>query len=233
MSAGVIAAHYAASGGGGGGYATAVMADAPLFYGRLGEASGTTMVDSSGNGRNGTYSGAPVLGAAGLLTGDADTAVRFTGSNYATVPFASWLNAGTFTIEAIIKYTVWGTVLDRDQDNANRSFQWFVNGSGRLESNYWVTPGGLFTITGATALTLGQKYHVAMTHDGSNVRLYVNGVQDAVQARAGTVMASTNSALQIAANRSAFNMAQGTIDEVAYYGTALSATRLAAHYAAS
>ncbi len=60
-------------------YADVVLADSPLAYYRLGESSGTTMTDSSGNGRHGTYVGSPTLGAAGLVPGD--TCADFDGVN--------------------------------------------------------------------------------------------------------------------------------------------------------
>jgi RHS repeat-associated protein len=72
LSATRIAAHYAArSGESGSGYASAVLADAPYAYYRLGEATGTSAADSSGNARTGTYS-AVTLGALGALTVDAN-----------------------------------------------------------------------------------------------------------------------------------------------------------------
>ena len=50
-------------------YSAAVLVDAPYAYYRLGEASGTTAADSSGNGRHGTYATTNItLGATGLLT---------------------------------------------------------------------------------------------------------------------------------------------------------------------
>ncbi len=56
-------------------YLSAVLTDLPSGYWRLGEGSGVVAVDSSGNGRNGTYSATGVtLGQTGLLTGDTDTA---------------------------------------------------------------------------------------------------------------------------------------------------------------
>ncbi|MDQ1699758.1 MAG: hypothetical protein QOG34_1621, partial [Frankiaceae bacterium] len=51
--------------------------DHPDGYWRLGESSGTTASDSSGSGADGTYSGSFALGQPGLLTGDPDTAVKF------------------------------------------------------------------------------------------------------------------------------------------------------------
>jgi hypothetical protein len=60
-------------------YQAAVTADTPYVYYRQGEDSGPTAVDSSGNGRNGTYLGTPTFGQAGLGPAS-DTAVSYDGS---------------------------------------------------------------------------------------------------------------------------------------------------------
>jgi hypothetical protein len=57
-------------------YESEVLADAPLIYWRLGDSSGTTAVDDSGNGIDGTYYNSPTLGVSGLIV-DADSAVNF------------------------------------------------------------------------------------------------------------------------------------------------------------
>jgi len=61
------------------GYAGAVLGTSGLqSYWRLGEPSGTTAVDATGNAP-GSYAGGPALGARGALPLDPDTAVRFDG----------------------------------------------------------------------------------------------------------------------------------------------------------
>src|SRR6266508_4078199 len=51
-------------------YRTQVLADEPLAYWRLGESSGTSAADASGNANTGTYAGSPALGATGALDGN-------------------------------------------------------------------------------------------------------------------------------------------------------------------
>ena len=62
-------------------YRGRVLYDAPVGYWRLGEPSGTVAADASTNGLTGTYVGSPTLAQVGALgaSGDADTAVDFTG----------------------------------------------------------------------------------------------------------------------------------------------------------
>lgn len=89
--------------GGGGGmsapdYATAVLAKSPIAFWKLDELSGTTAVDSSGHGRNGTYIGGFDLNVSPDI--NLPGAVVFNGSNgYVEVPYGSWMNAANVTLE--------------------------------------------------------------------------------------------------------------------------------------
>ena len=87
-------------------YAQAVLADTPAAYYRLGD-GGTTAADSSGNGHTGSVSASGVReGATPLLTGDANTAMRFTGNRagYVTAARAAALEpANAVTVETWAK----------------------------------------------------------------------------------------------------------------------------------
>src|SRR5207248_8287014 len=76
---------------------------------RLGESSGTIAKDSSGNGRDATYEGQPLLGQPGALAGDPDTSVGFnsTGTNNDAVwtPPSGDSYRGPFTVVAWIYNT--------------------------------------------------------------------------------------------------------------------------------
>ena len=65
---------------GGASYDQAVLADSPAAYWRLGEASGSSAADSSGNGNGGSYSGGVTLGAPALIN-DPNTAASFDGND--------------------------------------------------------------------------------------------------------------------------------------------------------
>lgn len=58
-------------------YETEVLKDIPRGYWRLGVSSGSTSIDSSGNGQNGSYLGGVTLGLSGALLSSSDTAVTF------------------------------------------------------------------------------------------------------------------------------------------------------------
>src|SRR4029079_12739670 len=82
-----------------------VLADNPLAYYRLGEPSGSTMADATGN-HGGSYVGAPALGQAGISGGGGDTDMRnpLGGGAYGQV--SGWLTVPgrPASVEAWIKH---------------------------------------------------------------------------------------------------------------------------------
>jgi hypothetical protein len=80
------------------------------------------------------------------------------------------------------------------------------------------------------ALTVGTTYHVAATYDGTTAKVYVNGTL--VASGAKTYVNNTTALFRIGAS-GAGELISATLDEVAFYGTALSSTRIAAHSTAS
>jgi hypothetical protein len=208
-------------------YATEVLADSPLVYWRQGEASGTSMLDSSGNGRGGTYNNSPTLGVAGLLTSGSDTAVTYNGTNqYGESGFSSWMNVSVITLEAIIKTTATsGTVFGRGGSNRNYRIG-ISGGKAFIETN----TGSFPILIGSTAVNDGNPHHIAGTWDGSTLRIYVDGVADGTLSAGGSLSAAGN-VLRVA-QRSGDSFFAGTVQECALYGTTLSSTRIAAHAAA-
>src|SRR5581483_1433614 len=79
---------------------SSVLASGPVEYYRLNDASGTTAVDSSGNGANATYVNNPSLGQSGAL-GVGDTSVAFNGTNYVQLP------AGQSDFSTGFSFEVW------------------------------------------------------------------------------------------------------------------------------
>ena len=83
-------------------YPTVVSGSSPIAYYRLGEAAGTTMSDSSGNGHDGTYAGGVTLGGAPAITVDTNTSAFFDGTGSGS---ASGITAPqtAYTLEAWIR----------------------------------------------------------------------------------------------------------------------------------
>ena len=76
--------------------------------------------------------------------------------------------------------------------------------------------------SGTFALTLNSWTHLALSYDGTTLRLYVNGLQAAAQALTGPIATSTGS-LRIGGNAVWGEYFKGLIDEVRVYNRALSA----------
>lgn len=235
MSIGVISAHDVL-GGGVSGYAAGVLADNPLGYWRHGEPSGTTMLDSSGNSRDGTYTGV-TLGTAGLVTGDSDTAGTYnTASTRADVPYGAWMNSAALSLDGLIKptsMTFYHVIIARD-GATTRGMMLRISNTAKLQWEIRNSGGTLFTVDGATTLSPSTKYHIGARCDGSTIKVYVNGVEDGSAAFSGSLFSNTLG-LQLGLYDASGGTLRygGILDEMAYYGTALSGARFAAHAAAA
>jgi hypothetical protein len=94
--------------------------------------------------------------------------------------------------------------------------------------------GTLRTATSTTPLLVaGQSYYAVGTYDGTNVRIYVNGVLQASTAITGAISYASIGGLGLAiGNDPSLTDAniQANIDEVGIYTRALTATQIAYHY---
>ena len=207
-------------------YRAQVELDLPISYWRLGEASGTTAVDAAG-ASNGTYSGGFVLGATGALAHDLDQGLDLDGTD-ATVSIprvAAHDLATAVTLEAWCKPdSLSGT---RFVVNNGSSYSLYID-SGSIVFGVR-TEGGLSTVQ-SSAVTTGTWQHFVGTYDGASLTLYASGVSLASVPLSGTLVTSAT-ALNIGASDDAPSATfDGAIDEVAIYGSALSATRILAHH---
>ena len=214
-------------------YSSEVLADSPLAYWRLGETSGTTAADSSGNNHGGTYAGGPTLGVAGLLTGDSDPACQFDGSNdIVTINTAAWMNvSSTISVEAWIRSTTGSAgrcIIDRDAGASPRWWSFRLN-AGKLE--FLKLAGGTTLATSPGYYADGKVHHVAATYDEANIRLYADGVNVITVPATGTMTAASTH-IWIGQNGANLNFFNGVIDEAAYYAGALSPARITAPYIA-
>jgi hypothetical protein len=221
-------------------YAQTVLADNPVLYLRFSETSGAVCADSSTSGFTGTASGAFTRNVDTGVTGwGIGISLGGAGADHVTVPDNPALDIlGAVTFEAVIKptslppFSVFMSKGAQGAALAGYSFQ--VSSAGTLKlQNAWSGVGCAFSAAGA--VVAGTEYHVAATVDGSsNGIVYVNGV-----AGGTTVVGLSNGAsgqpftVGATSTSGAFSGGfQGLIDEVAVYNGALSAARIAAHYAA-
>jgi hypothetical protein len=219
-------------------YSSEVLADSPLCFLRLGEASGTTAADSSGNSHAGTYAASPTLGATGLIAGDSDTAVTFNGSSqYVSIDNSSgWADGTSFTAEIWVKASgVTDGIVFAQYDSAlSSSPRWqltFSTAGILVLSTFNGNTGTNYSTS--SACNDGKRHHIVVTRSGTALKIYLDAAQ-VVSATLGTVNSTAHLPLYLAqrGNTGSPHRLAGTLDEFAFYSTALSATRVAAHYLA-
>jgi chitodextrinase len=187
--------------------------------------SGSVLADLSGNGNNGSISGATWTSA-----GRNGGALTFDGTNdVVTVPDSASLDLSGMTLEAWVRPTAtgaWRTIATKEEP-ANQVY-------GLFSSTDTGRPAGIYSIgskrsqdivRGPSALALSSWTHLATTYDGSNARLYVNGSQVATMPLAGQVRQSTQP-LRIGGNTVWGEWFRGQIDDLRIYNRALSASEL-------
>lgn len=222
-------------------YSSEVLADSPLAYWRLGEAApSTTMADSSGNGRDGTYTEDDILGATSLLTGDSDAGINPQGvtgalnNGHGTIASASWMDVTSITLECWIRLD--GAQSNRallSRFNAGQDWLLWIDASSKIAARFYNTSGSQVNIAWSTTPSTSVIYHVVATYQSGQARLYIDGTQvDSSTALTGNLRAAAN-AINVGtyqdSNSFRFN---GTIDEAAIYSGELSSTRIGDHYTA-
>ena len=223
-------------------YMQTVLTDNPSAYYRLGEPSGTTAFDSSGNSHSGTYRNV-TLGQPSAIFSDPNTSALFNGST-SIVDTGFLPTDSSFTVEAWARPT---------QASANFQIVAGISGGPQLSYGSATQPGrpafsffsgGTFLSTTATvSLPLNTYSYLVGTWDNTTkiLDIYINGIlnNSTTLSSATPSLDSSTTAFQIGAFDETLHggtfKAQffgGGIDEVAYYSTALSADRIRAHFLA-
>lgn len=214
-------------------YTQEVLADSPGGFWEHDEASGTSAADSSGNGNGGTYQNGVVLGGSGATQGS--TAVTLDGVNdWVSIPGSTSTDPSpAYTIEAWVKPTSTarhsiilrtnssgpGSAWSHQLRITNGKFEHYAyDGSGRL-------------VTGTTTVKSGKWYHVVGTAtNGGTMKLFVNGQQEGAPASVGTLWGGGDRWNVGSSSGDGTGYLGGQIDGVAMYRSALTQTRIAAHY---
>jgi Concanavalin A-like lectin/glucanases superfamily len=236
-------------------YSSTVVADGATTYYRLNETTGPIVADSSGHGHDGTQGGTINWLQAGALLTDTDTAADFGGDTsggfvgMVTCPVASTpTGTGAMSVEFWWKNN--GLI---DQAGA-------TSGTGVIQAMASPPTGGIFvqindsttapdgavtaemdggagsaTATGSTSIIDGEWHHIFITKatDTKTVRLYIDGVLDALNVSASAInIPSVSFSLGFATFPGDPSTLQscGLFDEFAIYPTALSTTKILTHY---
>jgi hypothetical protein len=160
-------------------FSAAVLALSPQAYYRLGEAAGTNVADSSGNGRNGTiqHPANTIQGVPGLVIGDSDTAYQWTTTpgNISLPTFPGSAPPVAFTVIMLMKSANWTPI--------QLPFCYWNNGYGarsghpavtNLNKNNPQSQGTVYTDT-STTLNANQAYFLAFQCLATGQYTSVNG----------------------------------------------------------
>jgi len=207
------------------------MADGPVAYYRLSEASGSVAANAVGDVFAGTYEGGVTHGVPSLCGDDGDTACALNGTsgaiqcgqNNSDLRFP-----GNFTYEAIVRPATtgtFGTVLSHGYSGPCLR----INTAGRIE---WLRSHQALMGTGAAVLEAGQRYHVlAAVQANGATAVYVNGALDMTPTAWNAYSGATR--LLVGADAGGDGVLNtffaGVVDEVAIYDKALSGARALAH----
>lgn len=224
---------------GGSAYEKSVLADAPLVYLRLGEASGSVAHDASGHGNDGAVTGNFTFGAAGAIMGDADSALELTD---ATAQIAV---PNTFDLPGAVPYAfeMWVLVDTFDPMMGGNLFNKAVPaGPGPEGTLSFINAPGSAILIGferfhapeldqyvhsmTVGVTGGVYNHLVFTCDGAtSPRMYLNGVRyDGNTNVPGVGPDRVNAPLVIGGGF------KGRIDEVAVYDHDLPETHILEHH---
>jgi hypothetical protein len=220
-------------------YASEVLADTPLGYWRLDDASGT-FTDSSGNSRYGLKTGIVTYSQPPATTTIGGTSCTFPGTAYAQSS-ASWLNALTaLSVEGWVKFTSTAIITIMGRDGGSGSFRQldFRANAGKIELVLWVSSATMLTLASPLTYNDGAWHHVVGTYvnapSGNNMFVYVDGAQvNAMANPTNLTQSPSTDNFFLAARAVSLTPWVGSLDELAIYNTALSSARVAAHYAAA
>ena len=188
-------------------YRAAVLADSPLAYRNL-------------NGPAETFNGSTRYQIGDLTTVD------------------DIVSSGNFTLEGIVSTNTLfsdGTIIGRWTSGTFQILLWFDWGvTPNFRGTFWFS--GLRGLTPETptgySVSNYTEYHVVYTYDGSNAKLYIDGIERASVAETAPPV-DQNALFYVGDDGSGSRYLNGTLRGLAIYDTALSSSRILTHYNAA
>jgi Concanavalin A-like lectin/glucanases superfamily len=221
--------------GGRSAYAGAVLATSGLVsYWRLDEASGNALDEKGTN--PGTVAGGITRQASGLVPGDSDTAMRGNGvvGTYVNVPDSASLDVGAqlsvecwLKIESYVSGPKFVSRWSADTcwylaETSNTGIRWYVRDVNGVDTN----------IDAQNAIEVGVRQHLVAVYDAAgSMKLYVNGVSVGTPGRTPNANVRLGAGpITLFADDASSPSMQGTLDDVAFYNTALTPQQVLDHY---
>ena len=216
-------------------YGAAVFNASPDLYWRLGENSGTTVRDSGPSGNSGQYSGGVTLGTPGTIAGTADTAASFSGVDGLAASGSTFTNPQVYSLELWFnsKSTTGGKLIGFGNTATGTSSNYdrhiYLQDDGKIVFGTYTN--GTNTITSTSSYNDSAWHYVVATQSDTGLKLYVDGglvgTNPATQAQSYTGYWRVGGDTTWGSSSAYIN---SIIDEVAVYGSALSAADVSSHY---
>ncbi|MDB4933208.1 MAG: Autotransporter adhesin [Labilithrix sp.] len=218
-------------------YVAAVLADDPIAYLRLEEATGAQFATNETAGAPGTYGASVHFGVAGAFAGSRAIETDGTSKGAVSLGVIAGLDGSKpFTFE------LWYRPNAVDQkfrflaskyesfDGGLESFGVYTQSTAAMVAERYVA--SVDVLGSVPVPQLGVFHYVVGTYDGSFVSLFVDGVRVVHQTDLRP-SPSKNPIVTFGAFNADGDSVNGAIDEVAVYAKALTAAQVAAHYTAS
>jgi hypothetical protein len=202
-----------------------------------GDVTQQAIYDGSGNNNNGYLIGNATSSA--VTIGKLGQAFRFDGSDdYVRIPHSTSLDitGSAITLAAWVKLDGGGDteqqIVGKVQNDGTHTDPYFAYqlAASSVDASTFSLRCGL-TISGGYSALLDGPYpingwsHVACTYDGTNRRLYLNGVQVDSDSLSGNISSFT-STVRLGVNGVVDEALKGSLDDVRIYNRALSATEV-------
>jgi hypothetical protein len=164
------------------------------------DGSGSPSVDFSGGG----------------IDGSDWAALEFSGG--AAHSFEAWIFVDSYP-------TTFGVIVQKRESGAGNGWDFLVKSDGTVLASE--TGGSVVEVS--APISTSTRYHVVATNDGSDLRLYVNGVEVDTDTTGGVnaAAAALSIGYDVVEGGSTFS---GRLDEIAIYDYALSVEQVERHY---
>ena len=184
---------------------------------------GNVVRDISGHGHDGK-----VPAGVKWVSGRIGKGVEFPGNtgDYISVKHDESLNLDRWTITAWIKLGKkdWQLIIQKNVNGTRNvnNYSLYTEPAGRINFNFFTEAGELNLLKGTRSVTDESWHHVAVTYDGSSMKLYIDGELDGETQTSAKPVHNTDPLVIGGDDRGASVQVKGVLDEIGLFNVPLS-----------